>query len=48
VPADPRLRNASDAWSIEHPVLYTVLWAVLILAIFVPLANRQYSRAVTR
>ena len=48
VPADPRLRTASDAWSIEHPVLYTVLWAVLILAIFVPLANRQYSRAVTR
>jgi ABC-2 type transport system permease protein len=29
-------------------VLYTVLWAVIILAVFVPLANRQYRRAASR
>ena len=48
VPTDPRLRNVSDAWSIQHPVLYTVLWAVIILVVFVPLANRQYRRAASR
>ena len=38
----------SDAWSMQHPSLYTVLWAAAFLAIFVPLAVRQYRRAASR
>ena len=39
---------APDVWSLQHPVLYSLLWIVLILAVFVPLAVRQYSRAAAR
>ena len=38
----------SDAWSLQHPVAYTLLWSLLILAVFVPLAVRQYKRAASR
>jgi ABC-2 type transport system permease protein len=38
----------SEAWSLQHPALYTVLWSVLILAVFVPLAVRQYKQAASR
>ncbi|WP_435592007.1 ATP-binding cassette domain-containing protein [Nocardia sp. bgisy118] len=31
-------------WPAQHPVLSTVSWIVLILAIFMPLTIRQYSR----
>jgi ABC transporter DrrB family efflux protein len=37
-----------DAWSLEHPVLYTLLWVAIILAIFVPLSVRRYKRATNR
>jgi len=37
-----------DVWSMQHPVLYTLLWGVLILLIFVPLSVRQYNRAALR
>ena len=37
-----------DAWSLQHPALYTLMWVVLILAIFVPLSIRQYQRAASR
>jgi ABC-2 type transport system permease protein len=37
-----------DVWSLQHPVLYTLLWVALILAVFVPLAVRQYKRAASR
>lgn len=37
-----------DVWSMQHPVLYTLIWVVLILAIFVPLSVRQYQRAASR
>jgi len=37
-----------DVWSLQHPVLYTLLWVVIILAVFVPLAVRQYKRAASR
>ena len=43
----PSLVN-SDAWSLNHPVLYTIIWVVIILAIFVPLSVRQYKRAASR
>ena len=38
----------SDAWSMQNPVLYTLLWVVIILAIFAPLSIRQYKRAAAR
>ncbi len=37
-----------DVWSLQHPVLYTLLWIALILVVFVPLATRQYIRAASR
>jgi ABC-2 type transport system permease protein len=37
-----------DVWSLQNPVLYTLLWVVVILAVFVPLAVRQYKRAASR
>lgn len=40
--------TASEAWSMNNPVLYTVIWVGIILAIFVPLSVRQYSRAASR
>ena len=39
---------ASSAWSLNHPVLYTLLWVAAILLIFVPLSVRQYRRAASR
>jgi ABC transporter DrrB family efflux protein len=36
------------AWPLQNPVLYTLLWAVVVLIVFVPLANRQYRRAASR
>jgi ABC-2 type transport system permease protein len=39
---------ASDAWSLQNPVLYTLLWVVIILAVFVPLSVRAYRRAAGR
>ena len=38
----------ADVWSMQHPVLYTLLWSAGILAVFVPLATRQYKRAASR
>ena len=35
----------SDAWSLQNPVLYTVLSCVVIIAIFAPLAVRHYRRS---
>ncbi|MCK5890615.1 ABC transporter permease [Aeromicrobium sp.] len=37
-----------DAWSMQHPVLYTLLWVVGILIVFVPLSVRQYRIASSR
>jgi len=35
-------------WALQHAIFYTLLWSVLILVIFVPLAGRQYRRAASR
>jgi ABC transporter DrrB family efflux protein len=35
-------------WSLHHPIIYTLIWIVIILAIFIPLSVRQYERAATR
>jgi ABC-2 type transport system permease protein len=36
------------AWSLEHPEIYTLIWVVLIMAVFVPLSVRRYQRAGSR
>lgn len=38
----------SSAWPLQNPVLATLIWSAIILAIAVPLAIRQYERAVSR
>lgn len=38
----------SHAWSLMHPVACTLIWAVAVLAVFIPLANYQYRRATSR
>jgi len=38
----------SDAWSLQHPALYTVMWTVVILVVFVPLSVRAYLRTASR
>jgi ABC transporter DrrB family efflux protein len=35
-------------WSLHHPILYTLFWIVGLLAVFIPLAVRQYKRAASR
>ena len=40
--------SRSSAWSLNHPVPYTLMWVALILAVFVPLSVRQYRRATSR
>jgi len=37
-----------DAWSLQHPVLYALIWVGIILAVFIPLSVRQYQKAATR
>ncbi len=34
-----------DVWSLENPIAYTIIWIGIILAIFIPLAIRQYNKA---
>ena len=33
-----------DAWSLQHPVLYTLLWIAAIVAVFAPLSIARYRR----
>ena len=37
-----------SSWALQHAELYTLGWIVVILAVFVPLATRQYQRAAAR
>jgi ABC-2 type transport system permease protein len=38
----------ADTWSMQNPVVYSLIWIVGILAVFIPLAIRQYRRAAGR
>lgn len=38
----------STVWPIENPIAASILWMVVILAIFVPLSIRQYKKAAAR
>ena len=40
--------EASDAWSLQHPVVYTLIWAVVLLVVFIPLSVRIYQRTASR
>jgi ABC transporter DrrB family efflux protein len=35
-------------WPLHHPIIYTLIWIVGLLAIFIPLSVRQYKRAASR
>ncbi|MEJ3748581.1 ABC transporter permease [Actinomycetes bacterium KLBMP 9797] len=37
-----------DAWPLQRPVLTSLLWIVVLLAVFVPLAVQRYKKAVSR
>ncbi len=37
-----------DPWSIEHPVAYSIIWIVGIIAVCAPLAVRAYKRSVAK
>lgn len=36
------------AWPLQNPVLYSLIWVVIIITIFAPLSVRQYKRAARR
>lgn len=42
------LAPVPEAWSMQNPVLYTLIWIAVILAIFVPLSVRLYKKAATK
>ena len=44
---DPRI-SASDAWSMQNPVAYTLIWIAIFLVVFVPLSVRQYRRTTSK
>ncbi|MPZ62372.1 MAG: ABC transporter permease [Propionibacteriales bacterium] len=37
-----------EAWPLQHPLLASLLWIAVILAVFVPLATWRYKKAVSR
>lgn len=44
---DPQMLG-SDAWSMQNPVAYTLIWVVIILVVFAPLAVRQYRLTTSK
>ena len=32
-------------WPLQHPVVYTLIWSAMMVAVFAPLSIRQYKRA---
>jgi ABC transporter DrrB family efflux protein len=36
------------SWPLQNPVVYTLIWIVIIVAVFAPLSVRQYKRAKRR
>ncbi|MEU1549041.1 ABC transporter permease [Nocardia sp. NPDC005745] len=38
----------SDSWPLRHPVITSLMWVVVIMVVFVPLALRQYKKTVSR
>ena len=44
---NPNPSAAVHVWPMQHPVLASLLWSVVLLAIFAPLATRLYRRRTT-
>ncbi len=44
----PAGSQVADYWSLQHPVIYTLAWVLLLLLIFIPLSVRQYKKAASR
>jgi ABC-type multidrug transport system permease subunit len=44
----PDIVPEPTVWSLQNPVLYTLIWIGLILVIFVPLSVRKYQRIGVR
>jgi ABC-2 type transport system permease protein len=44
----PAAMPPPEAWSLRPPVLDTLIWVAIILAVFVPLSTRKYKRAASR
>jgi ABC-2 type transport system permease protein len=44
----PDNAEVPNYWSLQHPVVYTLGWVVLLLLIFIPLSVRQYKKAASR
>ncbi|MCX4096547.1 ABC transporter permease [Nocardia sp. alder85J] len=45
---DTAVLPSEAVWSMRHPTVTTLVWVVVILVIFVPLALRQFRRTVSR
>jgi ABC-2 type transport system permease protein len=44
---NPNPSSLSHAWPMQHPVLASVIWSLLLIAIFAPLASLLYRRRTT-
>jgi ABC-2 type transport system permease protein len=42
------ISSGPQPWSLENPVLYTLIWIAIIVAIFVPLSVWQYQKSAAR
>jgi ABC-2 type transport system permease protein len=38
----------ADAWSLQHPVAYTLIWVVVMIAVFAPLSVARYKKTTLR
>lgn len=47
--ADPSgVAGSTPSWALQNPEIYTVIWSLIILAIFIPLASHQFKRSTSR
>jgi ABC-2 type transport system permease protein len=42
------LMPPADVWPMQHPLAYSLIWIAIILAVFIPLAIRQFGRSASR
>ena len=39
---------STPSWALQNPEIYTLIWSVIVLAVFVPLASARYQRSTSR
>jgi ABC-2 type transport system permease protein len=39
--------HAGAPWSLQHPVLYSVIWILVIICVAAPVAGRMYQRSIS-